>query len=204
MYKLLRARDRQFPLAPQSSATPTHACLPFLNKSFQFPPAVVLLHHEWRINQDLALDIVIKSWEANGVLSQALQPSWAMSPPPSLSTSEWAVFDGWCFHLCSFENLKRPIGSTTKSRDFKGWQHGHNWGRLSVSCHVKQYHVIAAPKPTVYLSDISIERFKQVQIGKQVIGTFLLFKMSVMYGMLFPIAKSVQIIYSGEIISGNW
>lgn len=42
-----------------------------------------------------------------------------------------------------------------------------------------------------------------MQIGKQVIGTFLLFKMSVMYGMLFPIAKSIQIIYSGEIISGN-
>lgn len=45
-----------------------------------------------------------------------------------------------------------------------------------MSCHVKQYHVIAAPKPTVYLSDISIERFKQVQICKQEIRTFLLFK----------------------------
>lgn len=64
--------------------------------------------------------------EGTSFPSPALQPSWAMPSPPSLSISEWAIFDCWFFHLCSFENLKRHIGSTTKSGDFRGWQHGHN------------------------------------------------------------------------------
>lgn len=125
MFKLLGARDSQLSHQPCTArqAVPC-TCLPSLNKSFPSPPALALL--PYKQSKPGPHSRLPSKAEGTSFPSPALQPSWAMPPPPSLSISEWAIFDCWFFHLCSFENLKRHIGSTTKSGDFRGWQHGHN------------------------------------------------------------------------------
>lgn len=127
MYKLLGQETASFPTSPvQLSNSHSMLVYHYWIDHFGFLQLWPCSTVNRGINQAFALEAVIKSREGHGVLSQALQPSRAMSPPPSLSIPEWAIVDGWFFHLRSFENLKHRIRSTTKSRDFRGWQHGHN------------------------------------------------------------------------------